>query len=127
MVIADGVESSLRAAIGIGVQVKDYHQSALLATLTLASNPCGTAWEHFTEDGPVALLPLPDCDGAHRASLVWTLSAERAAELATAAPELFIAALRDVFGERAGPITRSVRAACGRCGACSPTNRYAAA
>ena len=106
VVIADGVESSLRAAIGIGVQVKDYHQSALLATLTLASNPCGIAWEHFTEDGPVALLPLPDRNGAHRASLVWTLSAERAAELATTAPELFIAALRDVFGARAGSINQ---------------------
>lgn len=38
----------------------DYRQSAWVGTVTLADGPADTAWERFTPDGPLALLPLPD-------------------------------------------------------------------
>lgn len=53
--------------------VHDYGQSAWIGTVTLgASAPVGVAVERFTPDGPLALLPLPACEGqARQAALVW--------------------------------------------------------
>lgn len=52
--------------------VADYGQTAWVGTATLAAPLQGTAFERFTPDGPVALLPLPAAaDGAARAALVW--------------------------------------------------------
>lgn len=50
----------------------DYQQNAWVGTLTLAANsPAGVAYERFTRNGPLALLPLPPLDGQRRAALVW--------------------------------------------------------
>ncbi len=50
----------------------DYGQTAWVGTATLADAPRGMAFERFTRNGPVALLPLPaGTDGLARAALVW--------------------------------------------------------
>ena len=60
--------------------VAGYGQTAWVGTLTLAGGGVaeGTAYERFTRDGPVALLPLrplPDTpDGTARAALVWCVA-----------------------------------------------------
>lgn len=52
--------------------VADYGQTAWVGTATLATPMDGTAFERFTPDGPVALLPLPaTAEAAARAALVW--------------------------------------------------------
>ncbi len=52
--------------------VADYGQTAWVGTATLARPAEGRAFERFTPDGPLALLPLPPlADGAPRAALVW--------------------------------------------------------
>lgn len=122
LMIADGSSSPLRKQLGIKQEVYDYHQTALVATLTLADAHCGVAYERFTANGPMALLPMTDADtdaanseghgephAQHRASLVWTLPSERAqqlqdqdqAQLLKNLPEMFHAE----FGDRAGAIT----------------------
>ncbi|MEH6544122.1 MAG: FAD-dependent monooxygenase [Porticoccaceae bacterium] len=117
LMIADGSSSPLRKQLGIKQEVYDYHQTALVATLTLADAHRGVAYERFTADGPMALLPMTDAVDSeglheqHRASLVWTLPSERAqqlqnqdqaqAQLQKNLPELFHAE----FGDRAGAIT----------------------
>ena len=120
LMIADGSSSPLRKQLGIKQEVYDYHQTALVATLTLADAHRGAAYERFTADGPMALLPMTDTDAdnseghgephaQHRASLVWTLPSERAQQLQDQdqallqknLPELFHAE----FGDRAGAIT----------------------
>ncbi|MBV8603953.1 MAG: FAD-dependent monooxygenase [Pelomonas sp.] len=55
----------------------DYAQNAWVGTLTLAPDaPAGMAFERFTRNGPLALLPLPaTADGARRAALVWCMPA----------------------------------------------------
>jgi len=56
---------------------QDYQQNAWVGTLTLAEDsPVGVAYERFTRNGPLALLPLraqPDAKGQmqRRAALVW--------------------------------------------------------
>lgn len=104
LVIADGADSPLRAGFGIGVAARDYGNCALIATLTLAEPHRGIAYERFTRDGPMALLPLPDRDGQPRASLVWVLPPARAAALAVADASERLAQLQTAFGQRAGVI-----------------------
>ncbi|MFY7865117.1 FAD-dependent monooxygenase [Roseateles sp.] len=50
----------------------DYQQNAWVGTVTLApDSPVGAAYERFTRQGPVALLPLKPQLGQRRAALVW--------------------------------------------------------
>lgn len=53
----------------------DYRQNAWVGTVTLdPASPPGVAYERFTRNGPLALLPLPPTpQQAHRAALVWCL------------------------------------------------------
>ncbi|MDM4766914.1 FAD-dependent monooxygenase [Pelomonas sp. SE-A7] len=52
----------------------DYKQNAWVGTVTLAdSSPAGVAYERFTRNGPLALLPLKPREGKRRAALVWCL------------------------------------------------------
>jgi 2-octaprenyl-6-methoxyphenol hydroxylase len=52
----------------------DYQQNAWVGTLTLADDsPLGVAYERFTRNGPLALLPLPPLNGQRRAALVWCM------------------------------------------------------
>ena len=52
--------------------VADYHQTAWVGTLTRSGATRGCAFERFTRQGPLALLPLPGpAHGPDRAALVW--------------------------------------------------------
>lgn len=56
---------------------RPYRRSALVALVESAPPAAASAFERFTADGPLALLP---CRG--RYALIWTASPQRAAELA---------------------------------------------
>jgi ubiquinone biosynthesis UbiH/UbiF/VisC/COQ6 family hydroxylase len=79
---ADGAQSPVRAACGISARVTDYRQTAIVANFRCAQPHLGTAWQWFTDEGIVALLPLPDS----HVSLVWSAPAQLAAELAALEP-----------------------------------------
>jgi 2-octaprenylphenol hydroxylase len=78
LVGADGASSAVRAAAGINATVKSYHQMAVVANFGCARPHLNSAWQWFTDQGVVALLPLP---GEH-VSLVWSAPEKLAAELA---------------------------------------------
>ncbi len=70
-VVAEGGVFSDQARKAI---THDYQQNAWVGTLTLADNsPVGVAYERFTRNGPLALLPLPALNGRKRAALVWCM------------------------------------------------------
>ncbi|WP_290648332.1 2-octaprenyl-6-methoxyphenyl hydroxylase [Aquisalimonas sp.] len=98
LVAADGTRSALRKHLGIDVRDTAYHQCAVVANVTPAQAPNGRAFERFTPEGPLALLPLP---GGH-CSLVWTVSPERGQRLAGLDDGDFLAALQAAFGYRLG-------------------------
>ena len=54
----------------------DYRQTAWVGSVTLAEGEPGTAYERFTPQGPLALLPLPALNGQRRAALVWCVNAD---------------------------------------------------
>lgn len=55
---------------------RDYHQTAWVGQVTLATPHGGCAFERFTTQGPAALLPLPRREGADRAALVWCVDGD---------------------------------------------------
>ncbi len=60
-----------------------------------------TAYERFTPDGPLAMLPTTD----GQASVVWTRSAEQAEALMAGSEADFMAQLQACFGYRLGELT----------------------
>lgn len=77
LVIADGAGSRLREQAGIAAHGRDYHQRAVVAHVATERAHEATAWQRFTSEGPIALLPLAD----GRSSIVWSLPETRAREV----------------------------------------------
>ena len=80
---ADGAESAVRDAVGIAADVFDYGQTAVVANYACTVPHEDVAWQWFTDEGVVALLPLP---GEAR-SLVWSAPEPLGEHLKTLAPE----------------------------------------
>ncbi|MCB4795299.1 2-octaprenyl-6-methoxyphenyl hydroxylase [Pseudomonas sp. NP21570] len=99
-VLADGGRSGLREQLGIQVSRRPYGQTALIANITPGKPHGGLAFERFTEDGPMALLPLQD----DRCALVWTRSQADAARLAQAHEAVFLGELQEAFCYRLGAL-----------------------
>lgn len=99
-VLADGGRSGLREQLGIHVRKRPYDQSALIANITPSQPHDGMAFERFTDEGPMALLPLPD----NRCALVWTRLGMDAKRLAEVDERSFLRELQDVFGYRLGTL-----------------------
>lgn len=79
---ADGAQSAVRAAAGRSAQATDYRQMAVVCNFSCARPHLNTAWQWFTDEGIVALLPLP---GDH-VSLVWSAPTALAQQLAALDP-----------------------------------------
>jgi 2-octaprenyl-6-methoxyphenol hydroxylase len=78
-------------------EVKRYAQDALVALVEVSPAARGIAFERFTREGPLALLPF-----AGRYALVWSLPPEKARALAGAAEADFLRQLNDAAGSRPG-------------------------
>jgi 2-octaprenyl-6-methoxyphenol hydroxylase len=98
LALADGGRS-LGQMQGVERCEHDYKQSAVVAQIKTEFPHRGIAFERFTPDGPVALLP----SGADWA-LVWTLPPERAETVLSLSDDDFTAALHRHFGDRVGRI-----------------------
>ncbi|MDZ7751763.1 MAG: 2-octaprenyl-6-methoxyphenyl hydroxylase [Gammaproteobacteria bacterium] len=103
LVAADGGESTVRAALGIGARTRDYGQSAVIANVLPDRPHQQTAFERFTDTGPLALLPMPD----NRYAMVWTVAHRQVEDLLALCDTDFLAALQERFGARAGRFVRT--------------------
>ncbi|TFH87593.1 2-octaprenyl-6-methoxyphenyl hydroxylase [Billgrantia azerbaijanica] len=97
-VLADGGRSALKARLGIASRETPYDQVALIANVAVSRPHDGTAYERFTREGPIALLPLP----GQQMALVWTHAAGRERSYLALSDGDFLAALQRAFGDRAG-------------------------
>jgi 2-octaprenyl-6-methoxyphenol hydroxylase len=84
---------------------RDYGQSAVIARVTASAPIAHRAFERFTDEGPLALLPQDGADG-HQYALVWCVRPERARQLLDLGEEAFLGELGEAFGERLGAFTR---------------------
>lgn len=99
---ADGSTSLVRRQAGIGAHEHDYGQSLFVCTISCARDLPDVAFERFTDDGPIALLPLPN----RRRGLVLTVSADRHDEIAAMDDAAFVALAQQRFGWKLGAFTR---------------------
>ena len=103
LLVADGASSGLREQLGVAVSEKPYRQHALVANVAFAEPHTGCAYERFTDEGPLALLPLlPAAGDEHRSALVWTLPPARAQHLRDCPAAEFLLDLQQRFGYRLG-------------------------
>ena len=93
VVVAEGAA----AVADVEIETIDYGQSALTALIDTEADHKETAYERFTPQGPVALLPF-----GHRYALVWTQQSDDAVALERASAPEFLARLQRAFGDRVG-------------------------
>jgi 2-octaprenyl-3-methyl-6-methoxy-1,4-benzoquinol hydroxylase len=77
LVAADGGQSRVRQAVGLGVTSWDYQQQALVIYIETASPQQDITWQRFVPSGPQAFLPLT----GHYGSIVWYNSADEVRRL----------------------------------------------
>lgn len=104
VVVADGGRSRVRRALGIGVRTHSYHQVAVVARVTPEQAHRHTAYERFTDTGPLALLPM----GGRDCGLVWSVGPGEGERLLALDDAGFLEALQRCFGRRLGAF-REVR------------------
>lgn len=101
LVAADGARSAVRELLGVTAERHDYAQQAIVSAVRLSRPHQGVAYERFTPDGPIALIPKPD----DAASLVWTTpEAQVEARMALSDAD-YLAQAQECFGGRLGRFT----------------------
>jgi 2-octaprenyl-6-methoxyphenol hydroxylase len=124
VVAADGIDSAVRAAFGVGVETRDYAQTAIITTVLPGKFHEHVAYERFTSTGPLALLPIAD----GRCALVLTLNPAAAEAAMGWSDEQFLSEVQARFGWRLGrllkvgrrrayplSLSRAERSSAGRC------------
>ncbi|MEH8023303.1 2-octaprenyl-6-methoxyphenyl hydroxylase [Gallibacterium anatis] len=97
LVAADGSDSKIAELAKIATEtVHNYQQTAIIANVRISSSHNGRAFERFTTQGPIALLPLAD----KMMSLVFCTKAPE--QLLNMNDEQFISHLQQQFGWRLG-------------------------
>ena len=98
LVAADGAESRTREMLGIKATTEDYHQVAIVSNVMPERPHKDTAYERFTETGPLALLPHSE----QRCVLVFTVATNEAEKYLQMDEQRFLDALLERFGRRLG-------------------------
>ncbi|HEX8988677.1 MAG TPA: UbiH/UbiF family hydroxylase [Rhodocyclaceae bacterium] len=98
VVAADGADSWTRAAAGIDVRFRPYHQDGVVANFECERAPSGVACQWFRHDGVLAYLPLP----GKLMSIVWATAPGHAARLLALPESEFCARVADAGARRWG-------------------------
>ena len=102
LVAADGARSQVRDMLGLSATHVDYGQRAIIGNLLTELPVDNRAFERFTEEGPVAMLPIRD----DRTAFVWIMSTEAAEDAMALSDDAFLANLQAAFGNRLGEFSR---------------------
>lgn len=102
VVAADGGDSELRRRLGVAVRERDYGHDAVITTVTPDRPRRHTAFERFTDTGPLAMLPMTE----GRYSVVWTARREQTPEILGLSDAAFLRRLQQRFGYRLGGLDR---------------------
>ncbi|RJX70512.1 2-octaprenyl-6-methoxyphenyl hydroxylase [Vibrio sinensis] len=102
LVAADGAISTCCQQIGLTMSEHDFFQVAVIANVSIDQAHNHRAFERFTDQGPIALLPMSD----QRMSLVWCLRPAQAERVLQLEDNAFIDELQQAFGWRLGRFTQ---------------------
>ena len=104
LVAADGRNSPVREALGIGVHTRRYGQKALAFTVTHPIPHNNVSTEIHRTGGPFTLVPLPDHKGSPASAVVWMETGPEAQRLRALPVAEFEAALNDRSCGILGPL-----------------------
>lgn len=102
LVAADGANSAVRDMVGISATQIAYQQWAVIGNLLPEKSHRNRAFERFTEDGPIAMLPIAD----ERVAFVWVQTPESARELMSLDDQQFTNRIQVAFGQRLGRFSK---------------------
>jgi 2-octaprenylphenol hydroxylase len=102
LIAADGAQSSLREAAQIAIDEHDYQHHALVAQVHTELPHQKTAYQRFTEHGPLAFLPLSE---PHHCSIVWSQTPTQTEAVLALTPTAFEKALTSAFESHLGAVT----------------------
>jgi 2-octaprenyl-6-methoxyphenol hydroxylase len=103
LVAADGANSAVRDMMGISAQKSPYGQCAVIGNLLPEHNLEHRAFERFTPQGPLAVLPVAE----DRAAFVWTVSEHDAERVMALDDDAFLRELQEEFGYRLGAFSHA--------------------
>ncbi|WP_179061575.1 2-octaprenyl-3-methyl-6-methoxy-1,4-benzoquinol hydroxylase [Pseudomonas taiwanensis] len=103
VVAADGANSAVRRLAGCATREWDYLHHAIVTSVRCAEPHQRTAWQRFTDDGPLAFLPL-ERDGEHWCSIVWSVTPAEAERLMALDDDGFCSELGRAFEWRLGDV-----------------------
>ncbi|MBX2885203.1 MAG: FAD-dependent monooxygenase [Granulosicoccus sp.] len=103
LVGVDGANSSVRKLCKISHTATDYEQSAVVSTVEAELPHQQTAYERFTPQGPMAMLPM----GTHSLSLIFTVDKEEVEAVLRSSDDEFRDQVQRTFGYRLGRLTRT--------------------
>jgi 2-octaprenyl-6-methoxyphenol hydroxylase len=106
---ADGTESTVRKQLNIHAQIFDYEQSALVTRTLLKRPHRHIAYERFTTDGAIAMLPLSGDENSDEntndeCATIWTAKTALISELMALPEAEFLNKLQQEFGYRLGKL-----------------------
>ena len=112
VIISDGAESSLRNQLGISAKRHVPSQFAIALNCETDGADTGIAYERFTNEGPLAFLPLPGSgDNKLRYNVIWCAHQATQSRLLALDDQDFIDELQAMVGWRAGRVTKIGRRA----------------
>lgn len=100
LIAADGDHSTVRGKVGIAVNRVDYKQSAIVANVSCEFDHANVAYERFTAQGPLALLPMRE----KTMGVVWTHARKNVEQTMALDDQQFCRQLQQQFGARLGEI-----------------------
>lgn len=104
VVAADGANSAVRKLTGCETREWDYLHHAIVTSVRCSQAHQTTAWQRFTDEGPLAFLPLDRGDGQSRCSIVWSTTPEQAEQVMALDDVAFCEALGRAFEGRLGEV-----------------------
>ncbi len=99
-IAADGARSRLRDMAGISVDVHDFEQYAVVATVRTPDGHHETAWQRFLRNGPLAFLPVSPT----ACSIVWSTTEKESRELLEMESDTFCKRLLEASEGRLGAL-----------------------
>jgi 2-octaprenylphenol hydroxylase len=104
LVAADGAHSAVRRLLGCATREWDYLHHAIVTSVRCEREHQATAWQRFTDDGPLAFLPLDRGGDRHWCSIVWSCTPVEAERLMALDDAAFAHALGRAFEQRLGAV-----------------------
>ncbi|HEX8545279.1 MAG TPA: 2-octaprenyl-3-methyl-6-methoxy-1,4-benzoquinol hydroxylase [Pseudomonas sp.] len=103
VVAADGANSAVRRLTGTETREWDYLHHAIVTSVRTADSHRKTAWQRFTDNGPLAFLPLERV-GEHWCSIVWSVTPGEGERLMALDDETFCRELEQAFEGQLGSV-----------------------